>query len=482
MPIEVVRAVEAKCNAGKRPKMCPSSMSCHACGERVAAIVSAKAKKRRALKGGSGGGRVQSVRVPKSVASTREAALEWAKSHGYKNYTVRETDNFWALRQFEPPEGGDYRTKVLADGVELVLLVGGVMSVYGGYTQDPASHYVSVEEDGGIWLKAMDWDAELASGDGRFLPVDETALMATLGAWVSPAYEMKAHIDHRPERDVAMDFLDAKYEIGDGLYLKVKPQDEEIWKAVAEGAMRPSPEFDWFPDDNESFVDGVVQFVLPSGLGLMWEGKPLSEGSGPDMPSDDALPMSIAGGTMTEKDKNSGAESSASDKGQNRDQDAVAALKAEVEKLQKELGELKTAHEKVLTDSKAVEAEKMAFEKREKEALLKELPDNYPDKDADLKVLRRDAFIYKAAQESARKAAITAPNPKEQDTSIGNQFSEADYEKARQLEAKVRGLNASPKVVFGETVMESSGSTYRPESPLKTVQPGAQNPPATESK
>ena len=52
MPEAIVKKVEAQCKAGKKLAMCKDTKDCHACGEKVAAIVAAKREKGQTAAGG----------------------------------------------------------------------------------------------------------------------------------------------------------------------------------------------------------------------------------------------------------------------------------------------------------------------------------------------------------------------------------------------------------------------------------------------
>ena len=70
--------------------------------------------------------RIQSLVFDKSLF-TRQQALQWAKSNGFKYSTSRETDSDWRLRQFPPDEcKGEYRRIKLPSapkGIEVILCV-----------------------------------------------------------------------------------------------------------------------------------------------------------------------------------------------------------------------------------------------------------------------------------------------------------------------------------------------------------------------
>lgn len=62
---------------------------------------------------------VQSILVPKIM--TLESAIDWVKNHNYKVKKVDITDRFYRFRQFTPKKTDKYITKVLPNGVELIL-------------------------------------------------------------------------------------------------------------------------------------------------------------------------------------------------------------------------------------------------------------------------------------------------------------------------------------------------------------------------
>lgn len=45
---------------------------------------------------------IQSLRFDKDKFSSRESAISWAQSHGFKSGDVEEKPNEWRLRQFDP--------------------------------------------------------------------------------------------------------------------------------------------------------------------------------------------------------------------------------------------------------------------------------------------------------------------------------------------------------------------------------------------
>lgn len=64
---------------------------------------------------------VQSVLIPKIFPM--EDAVKWLKSHNYKLLKVDITDKFYRFRQKQPNKSAKYITKVLPNGIELVIEV-----------------------------------------------------------------------------------------------------------------------------------------------------------------------------------------------------------------------------------------------------------------------------------------------------------------------------------------------------------------------
>jgi hypothetical protein len=64
---------------------------------------------------------VQSVLFPRTDF-TIPKAVKWLQDHNYVSYSIDTKPNFFRFRQFYPVPGGRYRTRVLPNGIELVLL------------------------------------------------------------------------------------------------------------------------------------------------------------------------------------------------------------------------------------------------------------------------------------------------------------------------------------------------------------------------
>lgn len=63
---------------------------------------------------------VQSILFPRGVF-TEVHAKKWLQMHGYHATKVDITEHFLRFRQFDPIPGSRYYTKVLPNGVELVI-------------------------------------------------------------------------------------------------------------------------------------------------------------------------------------------------------------------------------------------------------------------------------------------------------------------------------------------------------------------------
>lgn len=64
-------------------------------------------------------GVIQTVLVPKN-RFTKEQAIQWIESHGYKNKKIDETKAYYRFRQQEPNKKGVYYTVFLPNWVHLV--------------------------------------------------------------------------------------------------------------------------------------------------------------------------------------------------------------------------------------------------------------------------------------------------------------------------------------------------------------------------
>lgn len=66
---------------------------------------------------------VQTLIMSKQRFSSRTSAKSWAKSHGFKSNTIRETTNSWRLRQRLPEDfkQTSFRTARLSEGVQAVV-------------------------------------------------------------------------------------------------------------------------------------------------------------------------------------------------------------------------------------------------------------------------------------------------------------------------------------------------------------------------
>ena len=377
MPEAIVKQVEKQCKAGKKPAICKDTEDCHACGEKVAAVVAAKRKKGQSIAGGS----------------------------------LDEVD---------------------------------VTHLHGLYSQEDLT-YEPIDDGNGIWLRVLDFDAKMIDTlSGKPVEVSQEAIMAALPKWVSPLYpDIKANIDHNLgsiQKEFSreeFEFVEAKYEINDGLYLKVQPADSEIRGALLSKTLRPSPEF-----DIEEYED-VGDVVRPTGLGLMWEGNPVSRGSGAAAPST----IAIGGENVTdepnpEPEPNVNAEQDPKPEPEPEPEpeepSAEDKLKEEMEALRKEMAEMKTNYEAVLKDNEDQKEREREHIEKEKAKIIKKLPDGYPT-DVPLDVMRKDLVMHEAQLKEAGKLVAKGPDFVERDDMLTGEMTEEMYQQAAAAEDKIMG-------------------------------------------
>jgi len=401
MPESIVKSVEKQCATGKRPNMCPPEMSCPDCAERVAAAVEAKRSKSQAVAGGTVGA------------------------------------------------GAD------------------AMHLHGLYSQDDLT-YEPIDDGNGVWLRVLDHDAKLINTEnGRPIQVSQEAMIASMSKWVSPLYpDIQANIDHnlgsikKQFSREEFDFIETKYEINDGLYVKVQPSDPEIRGALLSKALRPSPEF-----DIQEYED-VGDVIWPTGLGLMWEGSPVSPGSGAAAPST----IAIGGENVTDDDKDK--DTDTDDKNENLTDEEKAAAKVaeeakvaadakavedakkvkdelssedklneEMETLRKEMAEMKDNYEAVLKDNEAQKDREKEHIEKEKAKVAKKLPDGYPVDTTSLDVMRKDLVMHEAQLKAAGKLVAKGPDFVEKDDLLGDVMTDEMYKQASAVEDKMMGAS-----------------------------------------
>ena len=142
-----------------------------------------------------------------------------------------------------------------------------VLSLYGG--------------DDWTWILATENDTRLRGLSGDRYLIDPTAHMAALPTWTKV---LNGHIDHNLEKEVKIDVGEARYDIDKGLYLKVRTDDADINKQLKSGDILPSIEVDV---ESEDVLDkNIIDYYVPTGLGLMKDNEPLGNSVGPEKPSD----------------------------------------------------------------------------------------------------------------------------------------------------------------------------------------------------
>ena len=142
-----------------------------------------------------------------------------------------------------------------------------VLSLYGG--------------DDWTWILATENDTRLRGLSGDRYLIDPTAHMAALPTWNKIN---NGHIDHNREKRVDIEVGEARYDIDKGLYLKVRTNDDEVNRELKRGDILPSIEVDV---ESEDVLDkNIIDYYVPTGLGLMKDNEPMGNSVGPEKPSD----------------------------------------------------------------------------------------------------------------------------------------------------------------------------------------------------
>ncbi len=142
-----------------------------------------------------------------------------------------------------------------------------VLSLYGG--------------DDWTWILATENDTRLRGLSGDRYLIDPTAHMAALPTWTKIN---KGHVDHNRENRVDIEVGEARYDIDKGLYLKVRTNDNEVNKELKRGDILPSIEVDV---ESEDVLDkNIIDYYVPTGLGLMKDNEPMGNSVGPEKPAD----------------------------------------------------------------------------------------------------------------------------------------------------------------------------------------------------
>ena len=142
-----------------------------------------------------------------------------------------------------------------------------VLSLYGG--------------DDWTWILATENDTRLRGLSGDRYLIDPTAHMAALPTWTKV---LNGHIDHNLDKKVDINVGEARYDIDKGLYLKVRTNDDDINRQLKRGEILPSIEVDV---ESEDVLDkNIIDYYIPTGLGLMKDNEPMGNSVGPEKPSD----------------------------------------------------------------------------------------------------------------------------------------------------------------------------------------------------
>ena len=216
-----------------------------------------------------------------------------------------------------------------------------VLSLYGG--------------DDWTWILATENDTRLRGLSGDRYLIDPTAHMAALPTWTKIN---KGHIDHNRENRVDIEVGEARYDIDKGLYLKVRTNDDEVNRELKRGDILPSIEVDV---ESEDVLDkNIIDYYVPTGLGLMKDNEPMGNSVGPEKPADRFSVPIFAGELDMTKEKEEVKEETQEEEEEVEAQAEPAAetpAKSETEEEPKEesVDELKMATDKVAELEKRLE-------------------------------------------------------------------------------------------------------------------------------
>lgn len=215
-----------------------------------------------------------------------------------------------------------------------------VLSLYGG--------------DDWTWILATENDTRLRGLSGDRYLIDPTAHMAALPTWTKIN---KGHVDHNRENRVDIEVGEARYDIDKGLYLKVRTNDDEVNKELKRGDILPSIEVDV---ESEDVLDkNIIDYYVPTGLGLMKDNEPMGNSVGPEKPSDRfSVPIFAGEIDMTKEKEEVKEETQEEEEVEAQAEPAVETpAKSETEEEPKEesVDELKIATDKVAELEKRLE-------------------------------------------------------------------------------------------------------------------------------
>lgn len=241
------------------------------------------------------------------------------------------------------------------------------------------------EEDDGIWVLAAEPNTYLNLSNGSKLPVNELAHVASLGAWISPLYSNKIHIDHRKDKEIGGEFVDVRYDFDRGLYLKINVEDAEIKSHILDGTIRPSIEVDAELSDDGS----EIAFYLPTGLGLMWEGEAMGLDVGVETPSPEAM-EALGGEKMNEEKPDAGEEAKKEEPKEEPKLDTAPAPKPDKEPASDAGEDWKSKYDELVAKLDATDEKYRPYMSELRSSYLNRLPENVRDmyKDSDIERLK----------------------------------------------------------------------------------------------
>lgn len=246
------------------------------------------------------------------------------------------------------------------------------------------------------WIRVMEPKTKLQSRYGP-IGISEQAHIDALEMWKQGTFARVDHNKDDPSKEFAIEIEDAKWVPGDGLYLSVKGDRNEV-KMLKEGKAKPSIEVS-IPSKED--YDGEwrrAKKYIPTGLGIMIDGEAMGENVGafaPDM-------LNAIGGIPNNEGDNMGND------------------EANEEQINEKVGSFFTEFENSIKENKEDVLGKI-------EDYRGDLKNIYGDKDIPFDAMERFMDIYKTA-----KASDVEPDVKPED-------------KTKELLKKLKGIEAEKK-------------------------------------
>ena len=298
------------------------------------------------------------------------------------------------------------------------------------------TEYAEAGEINGVWIRGMDTKTKIRNRmSGKLFSIDEIAHVAALDDWKREKGNIYGHIDHKKDENIDIGIEDVKYDFGEGLYFKLNPKDKKIRDGLEAGYIKPSIEIDFYSDMVDN--DGKILKYRPSGIGLMVNGNARGgDNVGPGTP-DPITSLSAEGGDYMPKEGDDENEGGAGDDNQDHKKDKPEDKKKpedgqednpgddendedensdgggdgddtppedDVERLKKEIEEMKKERERLLKSDKIRED----LENTIKKQLAAQIGEGYSWENRTLDEVKRDLELINTFSERFTKGVPSA--------------------------------------------------------------------------